>query len=398
MKKHILMLLDHSFPPDVRVENEAEALVDAGYEVTVLSVGPSERPRVEIVNGVRIVRDPIETRWRNAMRGTVGTLPFYTWYLARRLREVHEEFPAHALHVHDLYTFGAGLRASKQLNLPVVGDLHENYVEALKHYRWSTTFPRSVFVSIPRWEALEKQWVRAVYRLIVVIEEARERNVELGVPASQIAVVSNTIRRSTFDGFEVDEDILGRYLGGFTLLYTGGFDVHRGLETVVEAMPALRSVLPGVRLVLVGDGSTRGTLESRVKELGLESIVSFEGYQPQRLLKSYMMAADVCLIPHLSTRHTEATIPHKLFHYMYQRRPVLASNVRPIRRILEETGAGRTFTAGDPRSFAREVVKLYEQREHLADLGKAGYEAVMQRYNWSQSAQQLVALYDELFS
>ena len=36
MKKKILMLLDSEFPPDIRVENEAVSLIEAGFEVHVL--------------------------------------------------------------------------------------------------------------------------------------------------------------------------------------------------------------------------------------------------------------------------------------------------------------------------------------------------------------------------
>jgi len=53
---HILMVLDHSYPPDLRVENEVKTLVSAGYLVTVLAIGPDDRPAMEESGGARIFR------------------------------------------------------------------------------------------------------------------------------------------------------------------------------------------------------------------------------------------------------------------------------------------------------------------------------------------------------
>lgn len=38
------MLLDHNFPTDQRVENEAKSLVDEGFEVTVIAIGKDKNP------------------------------------------------------------------------------------------------------------------------------------------------------------------------------------------------------------------------------------------------------------------------------------------------------------------------------------------------------------------
>ena len=43
-KPIIGMMLETAFPPDIRVEKEARALVAAGYEVHLLSVGDGQRP------------------------------------------------------------------------------------------------------------------------------------------------------------------------------------------------------------------------------------------------------------------------------------------------------------------------------------------------------------------
>lgn len=390
------MVLDHPFPPDARVENEAVSLVEAGFEVTVLSVGPDERPATETYRGIRVVRHRISEGWRNKMRGLAGTVPLLRAFLKRVLVRQHAARPFDALHMHDLYLFGGGLAAGTVLKVPVVGDLHENWVEALKNYRWSTTFPGNLVVSIPRWERIEHRWVNAVDRLVVVIEEAAERNEALGVPPERITVVPNTINRAAFDGFEEDVELMERVRSPLTITYTGGIDDHRGLHAVIDAFPAVRDVHPEARLVIVGEGRIRPELEQRAAALGLGACVWFEGWQPQRRLKSYILASDLCLVPHLKTAHTDATIPHKLFHYMYLERPVAVSNCRPLERIVRETGAGAVFEAGRADVLAETLLALAADPEEARAMGVRGRRAVLDRYHWEATVQDLIAMYREL--
>src|SRR6266513_3018985 len=55
----ILMFVENYFPGDTRVRNESDALVSAGYDVIVVSMGQPREARSEIVNGVQVYRMPM---------------------------------------------------------------------------------------------------------------------------------------------------------------------------------------------------------------------------------------------------------------------------------------------------------------------------------------------------
>lgn len=393
---HVLMVIDHPFPPDLRVENEVQSLTEAGIEVTVLAIAPDERPQRDVHLGARIVRDRLPKKLRNVMRGLVSTVPLMDRYVARRARALHAERPFDAIHAHDLYLVGGALRAGRGLGVPVVADLHENWVEALRHYAWSNRFPARLVVSLPRWEGTERRWVEAADRLVVVIEEAAERYAAMGIPPERITVLPNYVRLDAFEEDPIDEALVARLRSPFTLVYTGGIDVHRGLETAVRAMPAVLREVPGARLVIVGDGRTKPDLEVLASQEGVAEAVQFEGWQPQPLIRSYTAAADVCLIPHLRTVHTDATIPHKLFHAMATERAVAASDCRPLKRIVGETGAGVVFEAGNAGALAEAVLRLYRDPEARRAMGARGRAAVLARYHWDAVAPRLVELYRTL--
>ncbi|MFT4605257.1 MAG: glycosyltransferase involved in cell wall biosynthesis, partial [Rhodothermales bacterium] len=394
----ILMILDHAFPPDIRVENEARTLVEAGFEVAILAIGPDDRPDTAQFHGVTILRDNLPGKARDWLRGLSGTFGFSSKWYARRIRAAFRRWPFDALHVHDLYLFGGGIQAGKALGVPVVGDLHENWVEALKHYAWSTKAPAKWVVSVPRWERLERHWVNAVDRLVVVVREASGRNQALGVRPDHIIEVPNTVRIEDFDAHAIDESLVARVNDGaeFTVVYTGGMDIHRGLDNTLRAFAQVAAVRPKARMVFVGDGRIRPALEAQARELGLGEQVWFEGWKEQSLIPSYIRAADVCLVPHRRTVHTDATLPHKLFHYMYAERPVVVTDCLPLDRIVTAEQCGLVVEDRNPAAMAAAILDLVDNPDSAKAMGRRGRDAVLETWNWKATSQDLVAMYQEM--
>jgi glycosyltransferase involved in cell wall biosynthesis len=389
------MLLDKPFPPDPRVANEARSLVQAGHSVALFCLGFGGEPPRETLDGVEIVRHPIDRRFWKKASALILTLPAYRLWFRGRLRRFLSEERIEALHVHDLPLVGEGLRAARAAGIPLVADLHENYPAAIRLYDWARRLPGRVLVRPSAWDRYERTVVPRADRVIVVIEEARERLVRLGVDRDRIAVVENTVHVDEFEGFAIDQRLIDRFRDRFAVTYVGNFDRHRGLETAIDAAVRAREAIPGFELVLVGTGATAASLARRVQRLGLGDCVTFEGWQPFSRFPSYIRASAVSLIPHLKTPHTDTTIPHKLFHTMLLERAVVASDCAPIERIVHETGCGVIFPSGEAGALA-EALALLRDPALRAKLGAAGRAAVLARYRWDVTARRLLELYDRL--
>lgn len=393
------MLLDHAFPPDLRVQNEARTLAAAGFEVTIVAIDPDHRPSSDLEPYIHVHRVRIPRQIRNKARGLAATLPLMDWIVGYAVRQLHRKRPVDALHAHDLYLFGAALRVGGRLKVPVVGDMHENWVEALRHYKWSTTAPGKWVVNFGKWQRLETEWSGAVDRLVVVIDEMAERmGIQLdsaGLRNDHIVTVPNTIERSTFEAWSLStpHDMPE---GNPLLLYTGGMDRHRGLEDPIRAMPVILKAHPQAVLVLVGDGAVRQELEDLAASLGLGKAVQFLGWKDQDSVRGYMEAADIGLIPHRKTIHTDHTIPHKLFHYMHAGLPCVVSDCLPLERIVSAEECGKVYPSGAPEALAASVCAILEDPSARADMAERGREAVRQRWNWEATSKGLVGVYGDL--
>ena len=91
----------------------------------------------------------------------------------------------------------------------------------------------------------------------------------------------------------------------------------------------------------------------------MEDYVELKTWVGHQNLRKYFEESNVCVIPQPYNDYINTTIPHKLFEYMSQAKPVIVSDAKPLKRIVEETGAGLVFNSYDQVSFAEQVLKIY---------------------------------------
>jgi len=396
---NIGMILDNEFTGDLRVENEVVSLTKSGFNVFVLCLNYGNKDKFEDFHGAKIIRIKVSKYWTKKFRALTNTVfDFYTRLWSKAIVSFANKYAIDVLHVHDLYMFGSALSANKKLfnRLKVVGDLHENYVEGLKHYKFSTTFPGNLLISIKKWEKTEVEWINKLDYAITVIEEAVVRYSNLGIDKNKFIVLPNYVNIQEFMHDEIDVSLKEVFEKYKSILYVGAFDIHRGLESIVRAMPSIIDKIGSVKLFLVGTGNNIESLKNLARNLNVSNYIVFEGWQPPKRLSSYIHFADICVIPHLKTVHTDNTIPHKLFQYMLMEKPVIATNCNPIKRIIENENCGVIYNSGDSKDFASKVIGLIQDNEMARKMGLNGKSAVLEKYNWDAASKNLTELYKRM--
>jgi glycosyltransferase involved in cell wall biosynthesis len=416
---HVGMLLDKSFPPDVRVRKEADALLSAGHTVDLLCEVASTQaadgpPARETVGGIEVFRHERPADARTRWPETLHSLATHVNPRWRRLVRDHvEDRGVDVLHVHDLPLVPTALAVREQTGVPVVADLHENYPEAIRQWRrmddlgdllTPAKLAERACLPIRRWKWVERHSVRRADHVLTVVPEGRDHYVyDCRGPPATISVVSNTVELSAFDPESVAVPIRDAPDSAFVVGYVGKYAPHRGLETVVRALPALSddgSTAGGsTRLRIVGAPGTPTygrRFDALCAEVGVTDRVTFTGWVDFEEVPAQMAGCDVCVVPHASTPHTETTVPHKLFQYMAMGKPVLVTDVAPLARIVRETESGLVVPAGDHGAMADAIRRLRDDPALCAELGRNGRRAVESEYNWGRDGDRLVEVYDEL--
>lgn len=380
------MVLGNDFPPDVRVENEALSLANAGHEVHLACYTRKSAPEKEIFKGIIIHRIPISLFLYKASVAAL-TAPFYFAFWERFLENIIEKYRIETIHIHDLPLVRVGVRLKEKHDLNLVADLHENWPALLSVSPYTKTLLGRLLSPNFLWVRYEKNILRHADMIIVVVEEARDRLEKLGIDGSRIIVVSNTLKLDNFILPDLQPDP-----EHFTLYYAGGLTYHRGLQTVIEAITLIRRQIPQIRLRIAGSGKYRSRLQQLVQRHKLGSFVEFLGHLPLKEVAENLALADAALIPHLKTAHTDSTIPHKIFQYMYANKPVIASNCIPLERIVSETKSGVIFQSASAADLAGKIMKLYKKEVTILPARKW----VEKKYNWEADAATLVSSYEGL--
>lgn len=397
------MILPTKFPPDIRVEKELGTLMTE-HEVFLLCPKRSDSPAREVWKGMKIFRVFSDAqRWWNNWR-LMATCYSSSW--EREIDHYIQENGLEVLHVHDLPLLGTALKSAGKHGVPVVADLHENYPAMLREslkvpiYNCSSlgALVLRLTVSVDRWFAYERSAVPQADAVITVIEEARERLMRNAVPAYKIHVVANYNSQAEASDESVNKKRSVHEPGKLRVVYAGGFDKEtRDLRTVIDAVALLeRAEFRDLEVVMVGGvGRELAKLKQYAAQNGVMDRVSIHEWLPLEEAERIMDSAQVGLVPHVKSAHTDSTIPHKLFQYMSRRLPVIVSNCTPLERIVLSSHCGLVYRSGDSQSLADCMKKIYQSPVDVKHMGDAGHSAVQKKYNWVQAGENLLRIYSQ---
>ncbi len=163
----------------------------------------------------------------------------------------------------------------------------------------------------------------------------------------------------------------------------------KGIQFMIQAMPAILTQQPEARYLIVGDGDHRAQLVEEVRRQGVENRVIFAGARKD--IPALMSAADVFVLPTL----TEA-LPTVLAEAMAARLPIVASRVGGVPEMVTDGVNGRLLEPGDPRQLAETCLELLTRPEFRAEMGGRGRSIVEQKFDVRVQAEHLRTLYQRL--
>ena len=379
------MVVHANYPVgETRVQRQALALVDAGFDVDVICLRGDDEPKREIVEGVNVRRLPVDRHRGSGMASQLlEYLIFFSLvfalFTARHLRHRYDSVQVHNLP--DFLVFS--VIAAKATQTPVVLDLHDLMPEFMAH-KIDSDFGHPIVRLVALQERLACAFADVV---ITVTEEWGDVLRGRGVRGYKVHVVMNVadsrlFHRAPYRAAEPHP---------YTVIYHGTFTHRYGVDLLVRAVGELRSAVPDVRLVLLGDGETRDELIELSDTLGLSDCVEFsDGTVEAAALPDLIRAADVGVVPNRSNIFTEGILPTKLLEYVALGVPAVVAETGGVRRYFEP-GMVEFFAPDDPIDLARALQRLHDdpgRREALV----ANSDAFNADYAWTRIAAAYVDL------
>ncbi len=230
--------------------------------------------------------------------------------------------------------------------------------------------------------------------LVVTLGEAMREEIE-GRGVANVLVVPNAVD-DTFleplpDGAGLRAE-LGIAPDAVVVGLTSTFYGFEGIGTLIEAAALRRDIT----LLLVGDGPEKASLERRAAELRVNAV--FTGRVPVDRVRRYHAVLDVFAVPRTADRVCQLVTPLKPLEAMAGGIPVIASDVRALREIIEPGVTGTLTVPEDPESWANCLDQLIYSPKRRGEIGRAAREWVAEHRTWRTVTSRYLGPYRDIAS
>ena len=233
---------------------------------------------------------------------------------------------------------------------------------------------------------------RFVDRVIAVSEAARAFLISgKGYDARKIVVVPNGRDLSVFrpgGGGQAVRKELGLDRATPLVGVIGRLEDQKGHVYLLDAWPSVLAEFPDARLLFVGDGSLRGALERRARELGIAASVLFAGFR--RDVPRVLDALDVVALPSLYEG-----MPLTAIEASAMAKPIVATAVDGTPEVIREGRTGRLVPPREPAALSRALRAMLRDPAAAQRMGSAGRDFVLDRFDLGRQVEATARVYRE---
>lgn len=220
---------------------------------------------------------------------------------------------------------------------------------------------------------------------------------DVGISSKKVVQIYNGVDLTVFSGSSASPP---KFPVGFTLAENalvvgtvGRLVAVKDQRTLLCAVEHIISIEPALakrlRVIVVGDGPLRETLEQQAAGLGKS--VCFIGETAD--VAAYLTAMDVFVLPSLGEG-----VSNTILEAMSCGLAVVASDVGGNPELVVDGETGCLFPVGDSEALARRLLDLFHDKALLDRLGSRGRELVVTRHSWDAMVNAYLAVYDDCLS
>lgn len=362
---------------EIFMQKLAEHLVAKGHQVDIVT-GLWSKPdfytenwnkEFEVINGVNVYRV------RTARIKNIDVLSCI-WRMIWKTTELDKQNDYDIIHSHifPAMVCGAATKRSKKLLLTLQGgDIGE--------YKESNFIIRMLEMPFIVWAVKKADLVHTVSTHIA--SAARK----LG--ARKVNVVPNGVDINIFHpgdrsqarkklGYRLDEKIV---------VSSSRLTPKNGLDYLIKAV----ADVPNVKLVIIGDGEQRESLESLINTLEIGGRVSLLGYLEHSKLPDYLNAADVFCRPSINEGFGISFIES-----MACRIPTIGTGVGGITDIIVDGKNGMLVPPGDVAALTKALKIVLRDKDFRRGIAEQGLKTVKEKFTWEVVLKQMESVYDEV--
>jgi glycosyltransferase involved in cell wall biosynthesis len=391
-QKRVLILVENLPSPfDRRVWQEAGALRDAGYGVSIVCpTGKGYEKKFETLDGIDIHRYDLPAEGEGALGYLVeyAAALAFTFFLSVKIFFGKGFDVVHACNPPDLFFLIGGFW--KLFGKKFLFDHHDANPEL-----YEAKFGRR----------------DAFYRLMLLVERLTFRVADVslatnesykrialargGMPEDKVHVVRSGPSLERMKVVSPDASLKRgkRYLVG----YVGVMGKQEGIDLLLQAIQKIvyEHERADIHFGLVGGGTSLQEMKDLAVALGVEKYVTFTGRAPDAEMLAMLNTADVCVNPDVANEMNDISTMNKIMEYMALGKPIVQFDLTEGRFSARD--ASLYAKKNDVRDFAAKILQLLDDPALRSRMGMLGRKRIVEELEWRYEAPKLLSAYASLW-
>lgn len=256
------------------------------------------------------------------------------------------------------------------------------------------TSRRNVEIGGMRRERL-KQWTSSFDdKIIAVCEEARQAEIQrTHVSPSKVITIYNGIEsdRYVISNHQIIRREFGIAPESPLLGIVGRLHPQKGHSDLISAFALVKKQVPGVQLLIIGDGCLRRALEEETKQNQVADGIIFTGLRND--IPSLLSAIDLFVLPSLWEG-----LPNVVLEAMAAGLPVVATAVGGMPELVVENETGILVPPHDPEALAVAIIDLLANTPRMNMMGKSGRQRAQKCFSMEKTVYNTHAVYTDLLA
>lgn len=217
-------------------------------------------------------------------------------------------------------------------------------------------------------------------------------NISTRFPNKNVYWLKNGVDINFYDvNKEIEKDAWkneNNYSNEDFILFYGGIIGHaQGLEVILNAAKKLEEY-KNIKFVLLGNGPEKEKLIKLRDELKLTNLRFFDAV-PKSEMQRIIMSTNATIVPLKRLDLFKGAIPSKIFENLALKKPIILGVEGEAEELFIKQGkCGVSFIPEDSEDLAKQILKLYNDRNLVVELGENGLKYVSENFNRDKIAEE----------
>lgn len=356
----ILVVCQHFYPEQFRINDLCFEFAKKGHEVTVLTGLPNYpkgkvfseykwfKKRKEVLNGIKIKRTFVFGRGSSKLKISLNYLSFAVISSIKAFFMKKDFDVIYVFQLSPITMVWPARVVKKMKKIPLIihcldqwpvsvtaGGISEDSLAYKILYKWSKkSYESADIITIS-----SKSFVNYFEE---VLQISKSEKGLIYTPSYAESNYSN-VKKTKNDVFD--------------LVFAGNVGPAQSVETIVEAANLLKQN-KNIFFHIVGDGLSREICENMVKRYGLNNI-KFYGYHNVEKMNEFYDLADAFLITMVDNEVVNSTLPAKVQSYMAAGKPIIGAISGEVKEVIEDANCGLCCESLDYKELAN-IIEMME--------------------------------------